>query len=92
MSSPCRICTKFMSGAENGLQTLFRVWDLFIVDGFDVLFRTALAVLKIGEQELLKCDSVPAAYVALESLPTRIWEADRLIQVRHCSIDCVVEY
>ena len=65
------------------LQTLFRVWDVLIVDGFDVLFRLALAVLRIGEPELLACASVPAAYVALESLPTRMWEADRLLQVSH---------
>ena len=64
-----------------GLQTLFRAWDVLIIDGFDVLFRLALSILRIGESELLACISVPAAYVALESLPTRMWEADRLLQV-----------
>ena len=64
-----------------GFQTLFRAWDVLIIDGFDVLFRLALSILRIGEPELLACASVPAAYVALESLPTRMWEADRLLQV-----------
>ena len=62
-------------------QTLFRVWDIFLVDGMDVLFRLAFAILKIGESELLHCESVPALYVSLESLPTRMWESNKLLQV-----------
>ena len=62
-------------------QTLFRVWDVFMIDGIDVLFRIAFAILRTNEQELLRCASIPAMYVALESLPNRMWEADRLLQV-----------
>ena len=53
-----------------------------MVDGVDVLFRIAFAVLRTNEQELLRCTSIPAVYVALESLPNRMWEADKLLQVR----------
>ncbi|KAK2467249.1 hypothetical protein APHAL10511_000798 [Amanita phalloides] len=63
------------------VETLFRVWDVFVVNGLDVLFRTALAILRSNEQELLRCESIPALYVALENLPTRMWEADRLLQL-----------
>ncbi|KAK1235963.1 hypothetical protein PQX77_000789 [Marasmius sp. AFHP31] len=63
------------------VETLFRVWDVFLVDGLDVLFRIALAILKNNEQELLRCQSMPAVYVALENLPTRMWEADKLLQL-----------
>ncbi|KAJ3753419.1 GTPase activating rab protein [Lentinula raphanica] len=62
------------------VETLFRVWDVFLVDGLDVLFRIALAILRSNEAELLGCQSVPAVYVALENLPTRMWEADKLLQ------------
>ena len=54
---------------------------MFLVDGLDILFRVALAILRSNEQELLRCESVPAVYVALENLPTRMWEADKLMQV-----------
>lgn len=63
------------------MQTLFRVWDVFLVDGLDVLFRVALEILRSNESELLACQSIPAVYVALENLPTRMWEADKLLQV-----------
>ncbi|KAG5650789.1 hypothetical protein H0H81_011040, partial [Sphagnurus paluster] len=62
------------------VETLFRVWDVFLVDGLDVLFRVALGILRSNEQELLQCASIPAVYVALENLPTRMWEADKLLQ------------
>lgn len=63
------------------VETLFRVWDVFLVDGLDVLFRVALAILRSNELELLKCKSIPAVYVALENLPTRMWEAEKLLQL-----------
>ncbi|KAH8824632.1 rab-GTPase-TBC domain-containing protein [Flagelloscypha sp. PMI_526] len=62
------------------VETLFRVWDIFLVDGLDVLFRVAFAILKNNEAELLRCESIPAVYVAMESLPTRMWEVDKLLQ------------
>ncbi|KAF8155369.1 rab-GTPase-TBC domain-containing protein [Mycena galopus ATCC 62051] len=63
------------------VETLFRVWDVFLVDGLDVLFRVALAILRSNETELLRCESIPAVYVALENLPTRMWQADKLLQL-----------
>ncbi|TFY56825.1 hypothetical protein EVJ58_g7403 [Rhodofomes roseus] len=62
------------------VETLFRVWDIFLVDGMDVLFRIAFTILRMSEQELLHCSSIPAVYVALESLPNRMWETDKLLQ------------
>ncbi|KAI0656439.1 TBC-domain-containing protein [Cubamyces menziesii] len=62
------------------VETLFRVWDIFMVDGVDVLFRIAFAILRTNEQELMRCTSIPAVYVSLESLPNRMWEADKLLQ------------
>lgn len=62
------------------VETLFRVWDVFLVNGMDVLFRFALGILKNNEAELLNCESVPAIYVSLENLPTRMWQADKLLQ------------
>jgi hypothetical protein len=54
---------------------------VFLVDGVDFLLRIALAIIRMNEQELLGCGSVPALYVALESLPTRMWPCDRLLLV-----------
>ncbi|KAG0695124.1 rab-GTPase-TBC domain-containing protein [Suillus ampliporus] len=63
------------------IETLFRVWDVFLVDGLDVLFRVALGILRSNEQELLQCESNSAVYVSLENLPTRMWQSDKLLQL-----------
>lgn len=57
------------------------MWDVFLVDGLDVLFRVALAILRVSEDDLLLCDSIPSVYVALESLPNRMWRPDKLLKV-----------
>ncbi|KAF8526214.1 rab-GTPase-TBC domain-containing protein [Hysterangium stoloniferum] len=62
------------------VETLFRVWDVFLVEGLDVLFRIALSILRLNEVELLQAKSIPALYVVLESLPTRMWEVDKLLK------------
>ena len=54
---------------------------MFLVDGLDVLFRIAFGILQANEEELLQCDSSPAVYVALESLPNRMWRPDKLLKV-----------
>lgn len=33
-----------------------RVWDLYFIDGFPLLFRVALAILKILKKEILDAD------------------------------------
>ncbi|OAX34124.1 TBC-domain-containing protein [Rhizopogon vinicolor AM-OR11-026] len=65
------------------IETLFRVWDVFLVDGLDVLFRVALGILRSNEQELLQCESNSAVYVSLENLPTRMWQSDKLLQASY---------
>lgn len=56
-----------------------------------MIFRVALSILRLNESELLQADSMPALYVALESLPMRMWEVEKLLRVRvyFSSIVCV---
>lgn len=45
-------------------EALFRVWDVVLCtnDGSTFLFQVALALLKLNEQNLLKCDTPAAVY------------------------------
>ena len=47
----------------------------------DVLFRISFAILRMNEADLLKCTSISGIYMALESIPTRMWDADKLLKV-----------
>ncbi|GAA6023964.1 hypothetical protein JCM10207_008645 [Rhodosporidiobolus poonsookiae] len=63
------------------IQTLLRVWDLFFIHGTVLLFRVALAVLKLHEADLVACDSAAALYGLLGTLPGHVYHADRLLKV-----------
>ncbi|EJD49827.1 TBC-domain-containing protein [Auricularia subglabra TFB-10046 SS5] len=63
------------------IETLFRVWDIFMVDGQDVLLRIGIAILRLAEEKLLQCRSISALYTCLESAPSRMWESDKLVKL-----------
>jgi hypothetical protein len=48
----------------------------------DVLFRVAVAILRINEAELLECDSISSLYIHLEDMTTRMWQPEKLLKVR----------
>jgi hypothetical protein len=63
------------------LQTLFRVWDVFFVEGHDTLFRVALAILKLNEAEICAAESAGELFAFLAGMTARLWAADKLISV-----------
>jgi Rab-GTPase-TBC domain len=38
------------------IEIVVRIWDVFLIEGRKTIFRLALAILKINEKELMKCD------------------------------------
>lgn len=65
------------------VETLFRVWDVLFVEGHDVLFRVALAVLKLNEAEICGCESVGDLFSAIGGMTSRLWSADKLVALQH---------
>jgi hypothetical protein len=53
-----------------------------MVDGQDVIILTALAILKLGEEGLLECDSVSDLFDYLNAITERLWSPDKVVQVR----------
>lgn len=65
------------------VETLFRVWDVFFVEGHDVLFRVALAIIKLNETELVACEGVSELFKVVSGMTGRLWSADKLIALQH---------
>ena len=38
------------------LELVSRIWDIFLVEGKKTIFRIALAILKLNEDELMRAD------------------------------------
>ncbi|KIR80605.1 hypothetical protein I306_02059 [Cryptococcus gattii EJB2] len=65
------------------VETLFRVWDLFFVEGHDSIFRVAIAILKINEAEICNCKTVGDIFSFISTMTSRLWAADKLITLQH---------
>ncbi|ODN96372.1 hypothetical protein L198_04086 [Cryptococcus wingfieldii CBS 7118] len=65
------------------VETLFRVWDIFFVEGHDSIFRVAVAILKLNEVEICACESVGDLFTIISSMTSRLWAADKLIALQN---------
>merc|ERR1719277_2027143 len=59
--------------------TVIRVWDIFLAEGVKIIFRIALALLKLN-QEMLLSQPFEQILQTLKRAPSRV-ESDTLIQV-----------
>ncbi|SHO77107.1 Similar to S.cerevisiae protein MDR1 (Cytoplasmic GTPase-activating protein) [Malassezia sympodialis ATCC 42132] len=61
------------------METLFRVWDLLMVDGSIVLFRVAYAILVMASPSLLATSTAASFYHRLRFCTAHLFGADELI-------------
>lgn len=62
------------------IETLFRVWDMMLVDGHIVLFRVAYAILAHTAPALLAASSASAVYHVLHDAAAKWVDAESLVQ------------
>ncbi|KAJ9478446.1 Rab-GAP TBC domain-containing protein [Pseudozyma hubeiensis] len=74
------------------VETLFRVWDVMFVEGMVILFRAAMAILKLYEKELLATTSASAFYGLAHSLTSRLFAVDRLISLACSELKASIRY
>jgi hypothetical protein len=93
---PVEVRQQRVKRAGADMQTLFRVWDVFFVEGRDVglsptavrlkltdqsLYRIAIAILKSNEQDILGAETVSDLFSVISGMTSRLWAADKLISV-----------
>ncbi|TKY86622.1 hypothetical protein EX895_004261 [Sporisorium graminicola] len=74
------------------VETLFRVWDVMFVEGMVILFRVAMAILKLYEKELLATGSASAFYGLAHSLTSRLFSVDKLIHLACNELKASIRY
>lgn len=62
------------------IETTLRVWDCFLYEGSKVLFRVALAFLKLHEEQVRQCAGAGELLMFLNLESKRFYESDRLIK------------
>ena len=73
------------------IKILVRVWDLVFFHGSTVMFRVALAMLKISEPQILSATNSADIFNILSVLPSKVEDVDELLKVAeeicHGSVD-----
>ncbi|KAF3782659.1 TBC1 domain family member 2A, partial [Nymphaea thermarum] len=62
-------------------ETTMRVWDVLFNEGVKVLFRVALAIFKMKEEELLNARQVGAVIDILQTTSQHLFDPDELLTV-----------
>ncbi|ORX90741.1 TBC-domain-containing protein [Basidiobolus meristosporus CBS 931.73] len=73
------------------VETLFRVWDIFFLQGMITLFRVAIALLKVNEKKLLKCQTSASMYGYLKSMTFSTYQVDQLIKTAFVSLKPLIK-
>ncbi|KAJ1028790.1 hypothetical protein NDA16_001955 [Ustilago loliicola] len=74
------------------VETLFRVWDVMFVEGMVILFRVAMAILKLYESELFATTSASSFYGLAHSLTSRLFSVDKLIHLACNELKASIRY
>eukprot|EP00455_Lapot_gusevi_P029964 TRINITY_DN3213_c0_g1_i1.p1 TRINITY_DN3213_c0_g1~~TRINITY_DN3213_c0_g1_i1.p1 ORF type:complete len:110 (+),score=8.52 TRINITY_DN3213_c0_g1_i1:232-561(+) len=56
-----------------------RVWDTCLLEGSKVLFRVALAIFKLHEQELCAIEDTGMMYAFIKKMGSHLYDADILL-------------
>lgn len=80
---PITLCTTawFMSCFIGTLpiETTLRVWDSFFFEGSKTLFRIALAIFKVGEQEIKEVSDPMEIFQVVQTIPRKLVDANALM-------------
>lgn len=67
-------------------ETTMRVWDILFYEGTDVIFRTALAIFKMKEEELVLAQNIVDAVNRILLTTHRLFDPDDLLTVAYDDI------
>ncbi|KAK8063524.1 TBC domain-containing protein [Apiospora saccharicola] len=62
------------------IETTLRVWDVFFYEGSKTLFRIALAIFKIGENEIKSVSDPMEIFQVVQTIPRRLIDANGLME------------
>ena len=78
------MCTTpwFMSAFIGNLpiEGVLRVWDVLFYEGSKTLFRVALAIFKIGEEEIRKIQDPMETLQVIQTIPRKMLDVERLFE------------
>lgn len=62
------------------IETAFRIWDAFFLEGYKILFRISICLLQMMERELLACENMGDAITFLNKYPKEMFDCRNLMK------------
>ncbi|KAL7628480.1 hypothetical protein AAE478_002683 [Parahypoxylon ruwenzoriense] len=62
------------------IESTLRVWDIFFYEGSKTLFRIALAIFKLGENEIRAVGDPMEIFQVVQTIPRRLVDANKLME------------
>ncbi|KAI5458715.1 hypothetical protein BGZ63DRAFT_362064 [Mariannaea sp. PMI_226] len=62
------------------IETTLRVWDVFFYEGSKTLFRIALAIFKVGENEIKAVSDPMEMFGVVQGIPRKLIDANALLE------------
>ncbi|KAF7732772.1 hypothetical protein EC973_000044 [Apophysomyces ossiformis] len=62
------------------VETVLRVWDCLFIEGYEVMFRVALTVIKLSEEKICTAEDPMDALQILQNTPRRMVDCHRLME------------
>jgi hypothetical protein len=62
------------------METAFRIWDAFFVEGYKILFRISVSLLAIMEKEILACNNMGEILKLLTTYPKQLFDCRNIMK------------
>ncbi|KAH6581260.1 hypothetical protein BASA60_002503 [Batrachochytrium salamandrivorans] len=62
-------------------ETVLRIWDCFFYQGEKILFRVALTLLHIHEEQIIACQDIGDAWRLLKDLPKQVIDCEEFMKL-----------
>ena len=69
------------TGERDVWQTFYRIWDCFMYEGSKVLFRFAMGILRMNEDQILQRTGTGPLFQFLRNMTSRLYNVNELAKV-----------
>ncbi|ORZ24089.1 rab-GTPase-TBC domain-domain-containing protein [Absidia repens] len=62
------------------IETVLRIWDCFFIEGYQVLFKVALTIIKMNEHGIWALDDPIDVFPLLQNMPRKLMDCHRFME------------
>ncbi|KAI8988904.1 rab-GTPase-TBC domain-containing protein, partial [Pilobolus umbonatus] len=68
------------------VETVLRLWDCFFIEGYHIMFKAALTIIKLNQVKILDLQDPIEIFQTLKNMPRRLIDCHKFMEVIHIFI------